>query len=69
MDKKRRLSLSRNKPLREVNASRFASPTKPDEFERAAEGVAPNTKGKIRSRPLVPFFLGWKSAINEYQTK
>ena len=63
-NKKRRLSLSRNKPLREVNASRFASPTKPDEFKRAAEGVVPNNT-RQNTKWAVSTFLSWVEERNK----
>ena len=63
-NKKRRLSLSCNKPLREVNASRFASPTKPDEFKRAAEGVVPNNT-RQNTKWAVSTFLSWVEERNK----
>ena len=67
--KKRRLSLSRKKPLKEVNISRFGSPTKHEDFQKAAEGVVPTNTRPVRSGLSVPLFLGWRRVINEYQSK
>ena len=62
--KKRRLSLSRKKPLTEVNSSRFASPTKPDVVEKAAEGVVPENT-RQNTRWAVSTFLSWVEERNQ----
>ena len=56
--KKRRLSLSCKKPLKEVNISRFGSPTKHEDFQKAAEGVVP-TNTKHSTKWAVSTFVSW----------
>ncbi len=52
--KKTRLSLSRKKALKELNTTRFGSPTKSDTFLSAAKRVFPETP----NGPLQPFCRG-----------
>ena len=62
--KKRRLSLSRKKPLKEVNISRFGSPTKHEDFQKAAEGVVP-TNTRHSTKWTVSTFVSWVEERNK----
>ena len=57
-NKKRTLSRSITKPSRETNTSRFASTTKPEDFEKAVEGVIPNNTQQ-NMRWAVITFIHW----------
>jgi len=63
--KKRKLSLSRKKPLQEVlNTTRFASPTKLEAVRKAAEGVVPDNT-RQNTKWVVSTFLSWVKERNK----
>ena len=66
--KKRKISLSLKKPLKDNNTSRFASPTKADHFDRAAEGVIP-TNTQNSTNWAVRTFQSWVKERNEREVE
>ena len=66
--KTRKVSLSLKKPLKDSNSSRFASPTKSDQFDKAAEGVVPaNTRNSTKW--AVRTFLLWIEERKKRETQ
>ena len=60
----KRVSLFLKKPLKEKNASSIASPTRPDKFEKAAEGDIPeNTRHSTNW--AMRTFMSWSEQCNQ----